>query len=286
SKMNKVEQIVPNYSYVFNFEKSIAYQDILPTITDHYPTCFYCCAIYIALIFSGKRYMLNRPRFELKGVLILWNALLALFSIFGFIRMRSELSYILHYGFDHSICLNSLAQDRIKNFWSLMFILSKLVEFGDTVFIILRKQPLMFLHWYHHVTVLLYAWLCFIEDTAYSRWNGTINFFIHSWMYSYYTLKAMRFNPPKWVTMTITTLQIVQMIWGCFITIIAYNYARSGEVECSVTLHNAQIGLLIYFSYLILFVRFFIQSYLLKKHEKKVNKSEKKSEIDDGLKVD
>lgn len=151
------------------------------------------------------------------------------------------------------------------------------------MFIILRKQPLRFLHWYHHVTVLLYSWLCFIEATSYSRWNAVINFFIHSWMYSYYTLKTLRFNLPKWITMTITTLQIVQMIWGCLITITAYNYARSGEVECSVTLHNAQVGLLIYFSYFILFARFFKQSYLLKRHEKKVGK---KNEIGDRLKVD
>ena len=154
------------------------------------------------------------------------------------------------------------------NFWSLMFILSKLVEFGDTVFNILRKQLLMFLHWYHHVTVLLYSLLSFLKTTSYSRWNGTINFFIHSWMYSCYTSIAMRFNPPKWITMTITTLQIVQMIWSCFIIIIAYNYGRSSEVECSVTLHNAQMGLLIYFSYFIPFARFFTQNYLLEEHEK------------------
>ncbi|KAK9304977.1 hypothetical protein QLX08_003833 [Tetragonisca angustula] len=107
--MNKVIQIIPNYSYVFNFEKGVAYQDILATITRHYPKCFYCSAMYIALTFAGKRYMSNRLRFELRGMLILWNAFLALFSIFGFIRMGSEMSHVLrHYGFYHSICLNSL----------------------------------------------------------------------------------------------------------------------------------------------------------------------------------
>lgn len=39
-----------------------------------------------------------------------------------------------------------------------MFVFSKVPELGDTVFIILRKRPLIFLHWYHHVTVLLYTW--------------------------------------------------------------------------------------------------------------------------------
>ena len=136
------------------------------------------------------------------------------------------------------------------------------------MFIVLRKQPLLFLHWYHHVSVLLYAWLCYIETTAYARWNATINSFIHSWMYSYYFLKAMQFIPPKWISIMITTLQILQMIWGCFVTMAAYNYVRSGEYGCSVTPHNAKIGLLIYFTYFILFGKFFKETYLSGKSSK------------------
>ena len=178
-KFNHVALTVPNYSYTFNFEKNFVYSDALTTITNHYPNCFYYSAIYVILIFTGKYYMSSRPKLELRGALALWNILLAVFSIFGFLRMSSEMYHVLsYYGFYHSVCVPSfLTQDPVTAFWSLLFILSKIVEFGDTAFIVLRKQPLMFLHWYHHITVFLYAWLCFIETTAYARWNAVVNFF-------------------------------------------------------------------------------------------------------------
>ena len=92
-------------------------------------------------------------------------------------------------------------------FWTWMFTLSKILELGDTVFIILRKQKLIFLHWwaednsianetstfnvrYHHLTVLISVFANFSE--SYSRWSTVINFLVHSIMYTYYFLKALR----------------------------------------------------------------------------------------------
>ncbi|RHY06234.1 hypothetical protein DYB25_001996, partial [Aphanomyces astaci] len=31
-------------------------------------------------------------------------------------------------------------------------------ELFDTFFVVIRKKPLRFLHWYHHITVLLFCW--------------------------------------------------------------------------------------------------------------------------------
>ena len=40
-----------------------------------------------------------------------------------------------------------IEKDRVAGYWTFMFVMSKVPELGDTIFIVLRKQPLIFLHW-------------------------------------------------------------------------------------------------------------------------------------------
>lgn len=47
-----------------------------------------------------------------------------------------------------------------------VYCLHKVPELVDTVFIVLRKRPLIFLHWYHHVTVLLFCWSSFATESG------------------------------------------------------------------------------------------------------------------------
>ena len=54
----------------------------------------------------------------------------------------------------------------VSGLWVILMTLSKLVELGDTIFIVLRKQPLVFLHWYHHISTLIYCWNSYSEQTA------------------------------------------------------------------------------------------------------------------------
>ena len=74
----------------------------------------------------------------------------------------------------------------------IVYLISKVPELGDTIFIVLRKQRLIFLHWYHHVTVLIYCWYSFSQYTAPARWFVVMNFIVHSIMYTYYAFKALR----------------------------------------------------------------------------------------------
>lgn len=121
---------------------------------------FYAGTVYILTIFGLQRYMKNRPAMDLRMPLFYWNFTLGVFSIVGFARTAPGLVETLNNGggFYGSICAKQ-GLDIPTAFWVLCFILSKFLELGDTVFIVLRKRPLIFLQWYHHVITMTVVWL-------------------------------------------------------------------------------------------------------------------------------
>lgn len=257
--------VTPNYSYIFDFENDFIHQRTRKWMVENWTWVFYYCGIYMLVIFGGQHFMQNRPRFQLRGPLIIWNTMLAMFSIMGAFRTAPELLHVLrHYGIFHSVCVPSyIEQDRVCGFWTWLFVLSKLPELGDTIFIVLRKQPLIFLHWYHHITVLIYSWFSYTEYTSSARWFIVMNYCVHSVMYSYYALKAARFNPPRFIAMIITSLQLTQMIVGCAINVWANGFLKThGRQSCNISQTNINLSIAMYFSYFVLFARFFYKTYL------------------------
>ncbi|CAD1471872.1 unnamed protein product [Heterotrigona itama] len=261
----------PEHWVTFSFETTDFIWDAHLWMKDYWWKCFYYTAVYLIVIFGGKRYMSDKPKFNLRNTLALWSASLGLFSIIGFMRTMPELYHTLqHHGFYYSVCSNSYyTHDRVCAFWSCLFALSKIIELGDTVFIVLRKQPLILLHWYHHITVIYFTWHAYSLLVGTARWYIVMNYFVHSWMYSYYAVKAMEFKLPKRFAMMITTMQLLQMVVGAVVTGATYYYVKKGQKECHATVLNSTFGLLMYLSYFILFVRLFQKSYLSSNNEQK-----------------
>ena len=158
-------------------------------------------------------------------------------------------------------------------FWVMLFIYSKVPELIDTVFIVLRKKPLIFLHWYHHVTVLLYCWHAFATTAATGLYFVAMNFSVHAVMYGYYCLQALKMLPKSFPAVLITAAQIAQMFIGTGVCMSAW-YFMITERPCHNQLSNLVAGGLMYGSYLYLFCDFAFGRYLRK--DKK--KSEKKIE--------
>ena len=224
--------------------------------------------VYIVLVFMGRYAMRNRAKYELRPALIVWNLMLAAFSILGSIRVVPSFIQILtNKGVVYSVCDTEYAYG-VSGFWSLMFVMSKLPELVDTLFIVLRKQELIFLHWYHHATVLMYCWFSYKDYASTGRWFMTMNYVVHSLMYSYYALKAMRFRVPRFVSQLITTGQILQMIAGCYVNYVAYTQKVAGQ-KCLISDENIKYSSLMYFSYFVLFFDFFIKAYIYNKSASK-----------------
>merc|ERR1712055_843827 len=263
-----------NYTWVFDkdFEQSS-----IKGWMEHnwFSLCSWATCLYLVFIFGAQAYMRDREPFHLRSPLAVWSASLAMFSMIGSVKTGTEFVTILtNQGLYQSVCSPSfIAEDSVAAFWTWMFVLSKLPELGDTVFIVLRKQKLIFLHWYHHLTVLIYVFYCFCEFTSSARWFMNMNYFVHSVMYSYYALRAMKVKVPRGVAMLITSLQLIQMVIGCAINYLAYNFKNSGKF-CGVTHKNLLFGSLMYASYFVLFARFFYNAYFSKTEKKPKDNSE------------
>merc|ERR1712115_131926 len=262
------------YAHVFPFEDRFDQRVAQGWVQEHWVSvCTWTGFIYVLLVFSGQAWMSSRPAYQLRNLLAAWSAFLAIFSIIGFLRVLPEFLHTLTYGgLYKSICDPSfIHSNKVSGYWTWLFTLSKMPELGDTVFIVLRKQQLIFLHWYHHLTVLVYVFYCFSQFTSCARLFMTMNYFVHSLMYTYFALRAMRVRVPKVVAMIITSLQLVQMVVGCAVNYFAFKFKENG-MPCAVSDNYLFYSSLMYSSYFVLFARFFYKAYFCKSERKSLGK--------------
>merc|ERR1712129_520765 len=95
--------------------------------------------------------------------------------------------------------------------WCAVLVLSKFPELFDTFFIIVNKKQLLFLHWYHHITVLLYSWFSYAGKSPTGGFFTGINFSVHALMYFYYFLMTVKLKPKWFQSIYVTIAQLIQM---------------------------------------------------------------------------
>lgn len=72
---------------------------------------------------------------------------------------------------------------------NILWILNKYCDLTDTIIFVLRRKynQASFLHVYHHVMVVYYAYMSFVETPGgFQRFVGLMNTIVHSLMYAYY----------------------------------------------------------------------------------------------------
>ena len=217
------------------------------------------CASYVMLLFWGQRVMRDRKSYNLKGATIAWNLFLAVFSFICFFKFTRETISVWKdetNGGVHGVICHPPPKGGSHALWQLLFIASKVWEFGDTALLVLRKRPVIFLHWYHHMSVLMLS--CFIggRNSPLRRVFANVNSGIHAVMYTYYAFASAGIRSPKFVSMTITSAQLLQMVIGVYVCIDSLNSCNFHENS------SAYFSLIIYFSYLVLFANFFYYAYM------------------------
>ena len=128
----------------------------------YYPVIF-----GIKFFFAKNREALNLDRHSAINWIFWWEAALALFSIVGALHVvPMALEPILAgQSFAATICQPGVHDDP-RSFWTFLFMLSKVAEFGDTIFVVLRKKPLILLQHYHHMATMLYCWCAYLRPSC------------------------------------------------------------------------------------------------------------------------
>lgn len=242
--------------------------------SNNYPLCLIILVIYMLFLYFGTMIMSKHEAFDLKIPLALWNAFLCTFSFLGMCRtVPFLLANIVSKTFEETVCSAPAGNwgSGPSGFWVMLFIFSKVPELIDTVFIVLRKKPLIFLHWYHHVSVLLFCWNAYACLAGSGLYFVAMNYTVHALMYGYYCLAALSLVPKSFPAYLITFSQIGQMFIGTFVCISGWYYKLRRET-CHNDFSNLAAGAIMYGSYCYLFVSFAMKRY--GKKEKKVKKLE------------
>jgi len=235
------------------------------------------CLLYVAAIVAGRAYFARREAWSWRTLLAFWNLSLSLFSWIGAFRTAPQLVYnLMTFDLRDNMCGDpaALYGSGSTGLWVQLFVLSKFPELLDTFFIVIHKKPLIFLHWYHHVTVLLYCWHSYVSTSPSGLFFVVMNFSVHAVMYGYYFLMAVRMRPRWFNPIIVTFLQLSQMFVGVGVTVVAFYYYSNpiaGET-CHVQKENNVAAFIMYGSYFYLFAQFFVGRYL----NVRVNKDEQK----------
>ncbi|KAL7570850.1 hypothetical protein ACA910_018917 [Epithemia clementina (nom. ined.)] len=223
------------------------------------------CVGYMVSIGLGQAYFQHRPRWNWRVTLAAWNLFLSVFSAVGVVRTLPAIGHLYSsYSWTENFCFDPEAHfgSGTTGLWVQLFCLSKFPELLDTFFIVIHKKPLIFLHWYHHVSVLLYCWHSYVYKAPAGLLFCVMNYMVHSIMYFYYFLMAARMKPKWFNAVYITVAQIAQMVVGVLATLVTnYLFFVQQADNCYLNRANSIAALVMYGSYLILFFQFFLGRY-------------------------
>lgn len=215
---------------------------------------------------------------SLKNFVTLHSFLLAVYSLWTFVNC-SQIVY-RHYLTTGSIYETLCSsKDEFWNgsynmsFWITHFYISKYYEFIDTWIVLFKQRVPIFLQTYHHAGIVIVMWLLCVTHCTPVVVVVVFNSFIHTLMYTYYTLASFGYSSP--LKHYLTQMQITQFIVGISTTVpIHFMTDKNNKPRLTNAQGFALWATEIYaFLLIFLFAQFYIGTYT-----KKGKKGDKKEE--------
>jgi len=220
------------------------------------------CVSYLWFVkIIGPGLMKDRKAYELFNFIRVYNLGMVAWNGFGFLMACK----LLNFGLDTFGCqpIDTTARDtksmRIIQY-GYVFLLSRLVEFVDTICFVLRKKnrQISGFHVFHHFSVPIAVWF-FVKFApgGNSAIFPFLNTFIHTVMYSYYFLATFKSARPYlgWKKF-LTQFQIVQ-----FIIMILHSTQPLFIPGCKFPKTFLYINIFFSIVFIYLFTKFYIENY-------------------------
>ncbi|ETW49562.1 hypothetical protein PFMALIP_02490, partial [Plasmodium falciparum MaliPS096_E11] len=207
--------------------------------------------LYIPCILLLQKIMKKRKEMDMKYLKILWNLSLSFLSFVGVLLITIYDKNILKY-----IIVEESEYSPETRAVITIFTLTKVVEYGDTLFLILKKKKLTFLHSYHHLSVVIYCLYSQKILVSHAHYFVLLNLIVHSIMYFYFGFIYIFPRILTKIRKFITCLQIFQMFAGIYIS-----YYAIKNVDNPLYVSNAMASFILYLTYAILFLNFYFSNY-------------------------
>ncbi|KAF8520765.1 elongase of fatty acids ELO [Hysterangium stoloniferum] len=181
---------------------------------------------YVGFVFGLQFLMRPHKAFQLNGLAKAHNAFLSVGSFMLLVLLIKEIvPIIFRKGFFYAICNADSLTPNLKVYYALVYI-SKFYELIDTVFLALKKKPLVFIHVFHHAATPLLGFVALNSGVVMTWFPTILNLAVHTVMYYYYYASAG--GHKIWWKRYITTIQIGQFVLDAMVGyFVAYAYFAS-----------------------------------------------------------
>ncbi|KAI9014005.1 ELO family [Phycomyces nitens] len=226
------------------------------------------CLTYYGVIFGGRYIMRNSEPLKCKLAFQIHNILITIVSacLLALIAEQVIPKFIRH-GFHYTVCDSKAFTTELELLYYINYLV-KYWELLDTVFLVIKKKKLEFLHYFHHSMTMA---LCYSQLTAKTPVSCVpigLNLGVHVVMYYYYYLTTT--GVKIWWKKHLTTMQISQfiidllVIGGLAYSHFAFVFFRGilpTSGTCTGTETAAIFGSTLLTAYLLLFVNFYRTTY-------------------------